>query len=77
MNDFSIQLAGKIVAVSAMKESARTIFQKYLCEGEPDFSVTVTQQDIAFEREKSVREDALEGKPPREYPDAYLETIAI
>ena len=33
--------------------------------------------DIAFEREKSEREDRLEGIPVRKFTDAYLETVAV
>lgn len=33
--------------------------------------------DIFYEREKSRREDELEGIPPREFSDEYLEFIAI
>ena len=77
MKEFTIKLAGRVVAVSAMQESARAFFEEYLHQGDPDFSVAVTEADIAFEREKSAREDALEGLPPRSYSPAYLETIAI
>lgn len=41
------------------------------------FSVSTTPEDIAFERDKSIRGDLIEGKTPREYSYDYLETIAI
>ncbi len=34
-------------------------------------------QDIGYEREKSAREDAIEGISPRHFSDAYLETLAV
>ena len=77
MNDFTIRLAGRVAGVSAMKETTRDFFRDYLSSEKPEFSVTITEQDIAFEREKSSREDILEGREPRHYTDAYLETIAI
>jgi len=77
MTEFGIKLANRVVYVSALYESTLRFCGEYICEMEPDFSVAVTPEDIAFEREKSIREDALEGNPPREYPEAYLETIAI
>jgi len=77
MIDFTIQIAGTAAAVSAMFESTRFFCQEYLSQAEPDFSVRVCGADIEYERQKSAREDALEGLPPREYSDAYLETIAV
>ena len=37
----------------------------------------MTEQDISYEREKSRREDLLEGKTPRMFSDAYLAFIAV
>lgn len=77
MTDFTIALAGKNIAVSAIYETTQRYCGAYLSEGEPDFSVTVTQADIDFEREKSRREDEVEGIPVRQFPDRYLETLAV
>ena len=77
MTNFTIQIAGRTVAVRAMFPSTRNYCRDYLCEGAPEFSIEITPADIAFEREKSAREDALEGIPVREFSDAYLETIAV
>lgn len=77
MTEFTIRIAERVAAVSAMFASTRSFCEAYLCDDAPDFAVGITPEDIAFEREKSVREDALEGKPPRTFSDAYLETIAV
>ena len=77
MIDFTMRVAGQVVAVSAMYESSRAYCSAYLCEDTPAYAICITPEDIAFEREKSAREAALEGLPVREYDDAYLETIAI
>lgn len=77
MIEFQIQIAGCTVAVCAMFDSTREFCKDYLCQGEPDFSVQTSMDDIAFEREKSAREDQLEGIPIRNFSDAYLETIAV
>ncbi|WP_255882570.1 MULTISPECIES: hypothetical protein [unclassified Ruminococcus] len=49
----------------------------YLCDDSPDFSVTSTSADIAFEREKSNREAAVEGRKAQKFSDEYLETLAL
>lgn len=77
MTNFTMRVAGQVAAVSAMYESTRDYCAAYLCEAAPDYEIRIALEDIAFEREKSEREDRLEGKPPRAFSDAYLETIAV
>ena len=77
MTEFNIKIAGRSVAVHAMFDSTKRFCADYLCDGQADFAVEINMTDINFEREKSAREDALEGIPPRNFSDAYLETIAV
>lgn len=42
-----------------------------------DFAVQTQQADIDFEREKSAREDEVEGRTVRNPSDGYLETLAV
>lgn len=77
MIDFTIQLAGRLAAVHAMHESTRRLCSEYLWEGTPDFSVDIIPADLAYERDKSKHEDALEGIPLRQFSDAHLESIAV
>lgn len=77
MTEFTIRIAGRVAAVSARFSSTRSYCEKYLCDAAPDFAVSISPEDIAYEREKSAQEDALEGIPVRQFTDAYLETIAV
>ena len=77
MADFTISLAGFCVEINSIFETTRTFCRDYLCEGTPEFSVTISPKDITFEREKSEKEDFLEGIPVRQFPDEYLETLAV
>ena len=77
MTDFTMRIAGRVAAVSAIYESTRSYCADYLCEDAADFEICITPSDIAFEREKSEQEDIREGKPRRSFADAYLETIAV
>ena len=77
MVTFVIGLAGKKIQISALYESTLRFCSDYLCGGGADYSVEVSAADIAFEREKSAREDALEGIPTRQFSDEYLETLAV
>lgn len=77
MTEFTIGIAGRRVRICALYEYAKEFCKNYLTEGEPDFSVAVTPEDIDYEREKSAREDEAEGIPIREFSSDYLETLAI
>lgn len=77
MTSFTILIADKKVTINALYESTKQFCKDYLCDGTCDFFVSVTPQDIANERTKSAREDALEGIPTRHFSDEYLETLAV
>ena len=42
-----------------------------------DFEINTSQADIDFEREKTARENELEGIPIHNFSDGYLETLAV
>ena len=77
MNEIIIKLAEKVVRLNVLSPLMEECFQDYSASGDCDLSATITVEDIAFERAKSIREAEVEGLPPRNYSDAYLETIAI
>ncbi|MBR4058754.1 MAG: hypothetical protein IKK03_02830 [Lachnospiraceae bacterium] len=73
----TLSLAGFCVEINAIYPSTRTFCRDYLCEGVPEFSITISPEDIVFEREKSEKEDLMEGIPVRQFSDEYLETLAV
>ncbi len=77
MIDFTIALASKRISISAIYPSSRRYCEAYLSEGPADFHVQITPEDIAYERQRSARENPDEILPDRRYVDAYLETLAI
>lgn len=72
-----MQAAGRVVAVSALHSSTRDFCQKYLCEGDPDFSVTITPEDLEFEQNKVDKENEIEGLPAHTFEDYMLERTAL
>lgn len=76
---FDMLLAGKIIAVEALYESTARFCKEYFAPdgSTPDISVSVTLADVAAERIKSAEERRLEGLPPYDFPDPYLETLAL
>lgn len=74
-----LKLAGRRIGVETVFGSTLALCREYLDDsrGNVDFSVRTMCSDIAFEREKSRREDEAEGIPVRQFSDEYLETLAV
>ena len=77
MTTFVISLAGIPMRISALFESTAQFCAGYSCEEAPIVEIRMDPTDIARERVKALREDALEGLPQHSYSDAYLETLAV
>lgn len=77
MLDTSLNIATRTGKATFSFPSTKEYCAEYLSNGNPDFSVTVTPNDIAFERAKSAREDELEGIPVRNLSDEQLEITAL
>lgn len=72
-----LKIAEAIVEIQVLHVHTAAFCSQYLSTGVPDISVTVTPQDIAFERVKAAREDELEGLPVRNLSDEQLEITAL
>ncbi len=77
MKSITIALAGRAIGITPLFSELESFLRDYITEAAPDFYVSVSAEDIAFEREKSAREDRLEGHRVRQFPDSYLETLAV
>lgn len=75
--EFKIRLADVNIAVSSIYDDVYRLCRDYLTDGAPDFCVSPAPADIARERVKNMREAGTEGISPADYPDAYLETLAV
>ena len=72
------RLAERNIAVTSLYEEVHRLCAAYrVSDAAPDFAVRIAQADIDLERERSAREDAAEGRSVRQFPDSYLETLAV
>lgn len=71
------KIADKVVEVNSLYAEVHEYCSDYLTSDNADYSVTTTQEDIYYEREKSAREDEIEGIPIRQFSDSYLEELAV
>ncbi len=74
---FKIKLADVTIGVRSLYDGIFEMCRDYISEQDASFTVSISQSDIDFERKKSADEAAFERRPPVEYPDPYLETLAV
>lgn len=76
-HEFIISLAGCKIMVKSLYLYIKNMCCDYMVSEEPDFCVEIFQEDIDFEREKSICEDKKNGVAIRWFRDEYLETLAV
>ena len=74
---FSLKIAGRVVEVASVFESTGSHCAAYISHDTADCVTVMAPEDIAAERVRANREDALEGKPIRHLTDAQLEITAL
>lgn len=74
---FHIRLAGVAIRIEPIYDYMEEYCRDYITNEPAEFTVRTEYADIAFEREKSVKEAEKSGSPVMEFSDAYLETLAV
>ena len=77
MAEFLMKIAGHTAQVSSLFESTPQYFKPYLTDDSPEFSITVTRENIAFEQADLLEEAHRDGFKPRVFTDPFLERAAI
>ena len=75
--EFTVCLAGINVAIESLFDEVYDFCHDYLTDAPADISVAITSEDIFNEKIRNIRESQIEGIPVVEYPDSYLETLAV
>ncbi len=71
------KFAEKTVEINSLYDEVHRLCEGYECDEVADFVVTIAESDIAYEREKSAKEQEIQGEAVIDYPDSYLETLAV
>lgn len=77
MAEFLIKIAGHTARVTSLFESTPQYFRPYLTDDMPEFSITVTRENIDFEQADLLEEALRDGFKPRVFTDPFLERAAI
>ena len=67
------KFAGKLIEVNSLYGLVHDYCVEYRAEGEPDFSVTTTREDIEHERVSNARSSEREGTIRHNSSDEQLE----
>ena len=71
------KFAGKLIEVNSLYGLVHDYCAEYRAEGEPDFSVTTTREDIEHERVSNARSSEREGMIRHNSSDEQLEELAV
>ena len=71
------RIAGKKIEICSLYAKVQEYCKGYETTGTPDFSVTIHEEDIIFEREKSNQEHAFEHLPIPNFSEETLEITAV
>ena len=74
---FTIQIANRVVAISAMFNSTHKYCESFLSKKEPDFCIDISMQDIEYERIIADRECKIEGLPAKNIDITLFEHTAL
>ena len=72
-----MKICGYVAQIHSRFDSTPAYFRDYLTADAPQFTITPTDEDLAFEQAFSIEEAIAEGIRPRTYTGAYLERAAI
>lgn len=77
LKSFNIKIAGIVVEIESIYEYVYNFCKDYIVEFPCDFKITVSEKDIRYEREKSIKEAKNNENKRIEFSDSYLETLAV
>ena len=75
--EFTVKIAGVNIGIKSIFDEVYDLCKDYVTFDEPDFCVETDEGDAAFERECAMREASFEGVKYYDFPDSYLETLAV
>lgn len=77
---FRIRLADKLIDIHPIYDCAREFCHNYIVEKtseRPDLDLYISYDDILGERIRDIKVKSWDGSIPDDYPDSYLELLAI
>ena len=70
------RLADRNIKIVSVYPDIHDLCRDYLCDGEIDFEVSISEKDIDEEIERAIKTDEIEGLPPRRHKREYCEELA-
>lgn len=77
MAAFTIQIAGHTAFVTSLFASTKDYCARYLSSEAPEFTITVTREDLEQEQQALLEEACREGIRPRVFTDPFLDRSVV
>lgn len=82
MVQFYVTIAEKIIQINSLYSCVKEYCKNYLTTDSnltknPDFIISICENDILYEQRKSEADDIKSGIPVRHFSNEYLETLAV
>ena len=74
---FTVKIADVAIEIVSLYDEVFRLCKDYITTESPDFCVQTDADDIAFERQKAMREAEYEHRQYHDFADSYLETLAV
>ena len=71
------KIADVVVEIPSIYDWIQIYCKEYCWKGSAQIVISISNEDLEYEKMKSEREMKMEGKEPQEYPEAYLEMLAV
>ena len=73
---FNIKIAGKVIEVFSLYDAVHEYCADYITEESAHFTLRTSEEDITYERRREEKGNSV-GRIPEDYPDSYLEILAL
>ena len=71
------KIADTVFAIDSLLDEVHQLCKEYRSDEPIEFTIRTEKTDIEYERKRSEQTDVNEGKPIRNFTDAYLETLSV
>lgn len=77
MKIHTYKIANTVFAIDSIYDEVHRLCRDYRSDEPIEFTIKIENKDIEYERKRSEETDKKEGISTRNFPDSYLETLAV
>lgn len=77
MHTGTYKIADVVFEIRSIHKTVHRYCEQYLWDGEAEFVISTSPEDIEFEDQKSIQDDIAEGREVERHHPAYLEILSV